>query len=48
MSKEFLDSRDIKSKTLAELREELGTLGLPKYRADQVYSWLHRGVTDFS
>ena len=48
MSKEFLDPRDIKSKTLAELREELGTLGLPKYRADQVYSWLHRGVTDFS
>ena len=48
MSKEFLNSRDIKSKTLAELREELGTLGLPKYRADQVYSWLHRGVTDFS
>ncbi len=48
MSTEFLDSRDIKSKTLAELREELGTLGLPKYRADQVYSWLHRGVTDFS
>ena len=48
MSKEFLDSRDIKSKTLAELREELGTLGLPKYRADQVYSWLHRGVADFS
>ncbi|MGI6255145.1 MAG: 23S rRNA (adenine(2503)-C(2))-methyltransferase RlmN [Acutalibacter sp.] len=48
MSKEFLDPRDIKSKTLPELREELGALGLPKYRADQVYSWLHRGVTDFS
>ena len=48
MSKEFLDPRDIKSKTLPELREELGELGLPKYRADQVYSWLHRGVTDFS
>ena len=23
-------------------------MGLPKYRAQQVYRWLHRGVTDFS
>lgn len=48
MKTEFLNPRDIKSKTLAELREELGGLGLPKYRAEQVYRWLHRGVTDFS
>lgn len=48
MNTEFLNPRDIKSKTLSELREELGALGLPKYRAEQVYRWLHRGVTDFS
>ena len=48
MNTEFLNPRDIKSKTLPELREELGELGLPKYRAEQVYRWLHRGVTDFS
>lgn len=48
MKTEFLDPKDIKSKTLTELREELGELGLPKYRAEQVYRWLHRGVQDFS
>lgn len=48
MSTEFLNPKDIKSKTLSEMQEELGALGLPKYRALQVYRWLHRGVTDFS
>ena len=48
MNTDFLNPRDIKSKTLPELRQELGDLGLPKYRAEQVYRWLHRGVTDFS
>ena len=48
MNTDFLNPRDIKSKTLSELRQELGDLGLPKYRAEQVYRWLHRGVTDFS
>ena len=48
MNRELTDPRDIKSKTLAQLQEELAALGLPKYRAQQVYRWLHRGVTDFS
>ena len=48
MNTEFLNPKDIKSKTLSEMQEELGALGLPKYRALQVYRWLHRGVTDFS
>ena len=48
MNRELTDPRDIKSKTLPQLQEELAALGLPKYRAQQVYRWLHRGVTDFS
>ena len=48
MNTEFLNPKDIKSKTLSEMQEELGAFGLPKYRALQVYRWLHRGVTDFS
>lgn len=39
---------DIKSKTLQELQLEFADLGLPKFRAGQVYRWLHRGVRDFS
>ena len=39
--------KDIKSMTLAELTEELTALGEPKFRAKQVYTWLHRGVTSF-
>lgn len=33
--------------TLAELTQELIALGEPKFRAGQIYSWLHRGVTSF-
>lgn len=39
--------KDIKSMTLAELTQELVQLGEPRFRAQQVYTWLHRGVTDF-
>lgn len=39
--------KDIKSMTLAELTEEFSAMGEPKFRAGQVYTWLHRGVTDF-
>lgn len=38
---------DIKSMTLEELRSELTAAGLPKFRAKQVYSWLHRGASGF-
>ena len=37
MNRELTDPRDIKSKTLPQLQEELAALGLPKYRAQQVY-----------
>ena len=47
MNTDFFNPRDIKSKTLSELRDELKELGLPRYRADQVYRWLHRGVRSF-
>lgn len=41
--------KDIKSFTMAELTEELLALGEKKFRATQVFDWLHkRYVTDFS
>ena len=39
--------KDIKSMTLAELTEEFTALGEPKFRAGQVYTWLHRGARSF-
>lgn len=42
MNKETTENKiDIKSLTLAELTETLIKLGLPKFRAGQVYRWLH-------
>lgn len=38
---------DIKSMTLEELYTELSAAGLPKYRAKQIFTWLHRGVENF-
>ena len=39
---------DIKSMTKDELRLALNEIGLPKFRADQVFSWLHqKGVSSF-
>ena len=38
---ESQELKDIKSLTLAELREELSALGEKKYRADQLYQWMH-------
>ena len=39
---------DIKSMTLAELTEGFAALGLPKFRAGQVFRWLHKaGVRGF-
>lgn len=41
--------KDIKSFTMAELTEELLGLGEKKFRATQIFDWLHkRGVTGFS
>ena len=38
---------DLKSMTQAELAAFLQELGEPKFRAKQVFSWLHKGVTSF-
>ncbi len=39
---------DIASLTLPELTEAVTALGLPKYRASQIFRWLHKaGVRDF-
>ena len=48
MKQDYFQPRDLKSKTLAEIQSEFKELGLPKFRALQVYRWLHRGVEDFS
>ena len=39
--------KDIGSMYEDELKEELGALGEPSYRAAQVYKWLHSGVKTF-
>ena len=39
--------QDLKSMTLAEMQEAFAALGEPKFRAKQVFTWLHRGVTRF-
>ena len=43
------EKKDLKSFSLAELTEEFLSLGEKKFRASQVFDWLHkRAVTDFS
>ena len=45
----FTEKKDIKSFTLQELTEELLSMGEKKFRAGQVFDWLHkRGVAEFS
>ncbi len=48
MNQNFLGKLDIKSMTPGELEAEFLEMGLPKYRAAQVFRWLARGVGDFS
>jgi len=38
----------LKSMTLTQLTELFKELGQPTFRAKQVYTWLHRGITDYS
>ena len=38
---------DIKSMTLDELAGALAAMGEPEFRGKQIFSWLHRGATDF-
>ena len=40
--------KHIKSMTAPEIGEVLKELGQPAFRAKQVYSWLHKGVRDYS
>ena len=40
--------RDIKSMLLPEIENYFESIGQKPYRASQVYSWLHNGVSDFS
>ena len=39
--------QDLKSMTLAELQDAFAALGEPKFRAKQVFTWLHRGAVSF-
>ena len=38
---------DIKSMTLAEMEAAFASLSEPKFRAKQVFTWLHRGARSF-
>ena len=38
---------NIKSMTLSEMQAALKELGQPAFRAKQIYSWLHKGVTSY-
>ena len=40
-------NQDIKSMDLAQLTQTLAELGEPKFRAKQIYTWLHRGARTF-
>ena len=42
-----MDRKDMKSMTLQEIQADFAELKLPKYKALQVYKWLHRGVQSF-
>ncbi len=43
-----MNRKDIASLNLCELEDEVKALGLPKFRAKQVYDWIHKkGVTSF-
>ena len=39
---------DLKSMLLPEMEQELAKLSLPKFRAKQIFTWLHRGAKSFS
>ena len=42
-----MEKLDIKSMFLEELETFIKELGQPKFRAAQIFKWLHEGVTDF-
>ena len=38
---------DLKSMSLSQMEQAFSALGEPKFRAKQVFTWLHKGVTSF-
>ena len=42
-----MSKTDIKSMTVPELQNMLNELGQPKFRAKQIFKWLHEGACDF-
>ena len=38
---------DLKSKTIPEIEDYLAGLGEPKFRAKQIFVWMHKGVSSF-
>ena len=42
-----MEKIDIKSMNMSELADFIMQLGQPKFRASQIFKWLHSGVTDF-
>ncbi|MBQ3817252.1 MAG: 23S rRNA (adenine(2503)-C(2))-methyltransferase RlmN [Clostridia bacterium] len=42
-----MDKKDIKSMLKTELEQFVTELGEPKFRAGQIFKWLHSGVSDF-
>jgi len=45
---EVLMKADLKSMTIKEMELFFEEIGEKKYRGNQVFSWIHKGVTDFS
>ncbi|MDO4330011.1 MAG: 23S rRNA (adenine(2503)-C(2))-methyltransferase RlmN [Lachnospiraceae bacterium] len=41
-----MEKRDIKSLTMEELTLEMKAMGLPSFRAKQIYQWLHEKLAD--
>ena len=39
--------QDLKSMTLAEMQDAFAAIGEPKFRAKQVFTWMHRGAVSF-
>ena len=43
-----MDKKDIASFTLDELKDEIKNMGLPSFRANQIYDWIHKkGAVSF-
>ena len=44
---EYLNKTDVKNMTREELKVFMKELGHPAFRGDQIFSWVHSGVTSF-